>query len=57
MVGTSGGQYYSSPPGSSKFGVDALDRVFVQTQVSLEARDEIKASKLWDLSEQLIHKV
>jgi hypothetical protein len=54
MVGSAGGLYYSSPPGSSKYGKEALGREFSQTGISLEARDDDKARKLWDLSDQLL---
>ena len=53
-VGKYGGLYYSSPPGSSKYGTDAFGREFVSTEVSVEARDDAKARKLWELTEQLI---
>ena len=48
------GQFYTSPPGSSKYGNDAFGREFKVYQVSKEAQDDAKAKKLWDLSEKLV---
>lgn len=49
-----GGLYYTSPPGSSKFGDDAYGKQFSISQVSKEASDDEKAKKLWSLSEKLV---
>jgi len=54
-VGTKGGLYYTSPPGSSKYGDDAFGNQFVQSEVSIEARDDDKARRLWELSEKLVN--
>jgi hypothetical protein len=48
------GMYYSSAPGSSKFGDDAYGNQFAPTGISKEAQDDAKASRLWSLSEQLL---
>ena len=48
------GLYYSSPPGSSKYGVSAFGRQFVPTTVSKEAQDDVKGKYLWELSEQIL---
>jgi hypothetical protein len=48
------GQYYSSAPGSSKYGDDAYGKQFTIEQVSDEAQDNNKARELWDLSEKLL---
>lgn len=48
------GEYYCSPPGSSKYGEDAFGNQFKTKQVSEEGRDDEKAKRLWDLSEKLI---
>ena len=53
-VASKGGLFYSSPPGSSKYGDDAFGNQFTVTQVSKEARDDAKAAKLWQLTEKLI---
>mmetsp|Transcript_29137 Transcript_29137/g.58132 ORF Transcript_29137/g.58132 Transcript_29137/m.58132 type:complete len:454 (-) Transcript_29137:18-1379(-) len=53
-VGEKGGLYYTSPPGSSKFGDAAFDREFDVSEVSKEARDDDKAKRLWELSEKLV---
>ena len=48
--------YYTSPPGSSKYGEDAFGREFKVSQVSKEARasDDCKAKGFWELSEKLV---
>ena len=48
--------YYTSPPGSSKYGEDAFGREFKISQVSKEARasDDGKAKRFWELSEKLV---
>jgi len=53
-VGIMGGQYYSSSPGSSKYGEAAFGEQFHLTQVSKEARDDEKARNLWKLSAKLV---
>jgi len=53
-VGLNGGLYYSSPPGSSKFGDAAYGNEFAIVEASREARDDAKAKKLWELTEHLI---
>lgn len=51
-----GGHYYSSPPGSSKYGDDAFGKQFKMSGVSKEAKesDGGKGKRLWDLSETLV---
>lgn len=49
-----GGLYYTSPPGSSKYGDDAFGNQFTVANVSKEASDLEKAKKLWELSEKLV---
>lgn len=55
-VGDQGGAYYTSPPGSSKYGDDAFGRDFKISQVSREAResDNGEAKRFWELSEKLV---
>jgi protochlorophyllide reductase len=55
-VGEQGGAYYTSPPGSSKYGDDAFGREFKVSEVSKEARssDDGKAKRFWELSEKLV---
>lgn len=48
------GEYYNSPPGSSKYGDAAFGREFTVYQVSSEAQDDDKAKQLWELSEKLV---
>lgn len=48
------GKYYSSPPGSSRYGDDAYGREFSVTETSKESQDETKAKDLWDLTEKLL---
>jgi protochlorophyllide reductase len=48
------GQYYSSPPGSSKYGQEAFGNQFVPDQVSKEAQDDAKGRRLWELTEQIL---
>ena len=60
MGETKGGLYYSSPPGSSKYGNDAFGKQFDVGEVSKEAqRASIddgggKAKRFWELSEKLV---
>ena len=56
-VGMKGGQYYTSPPGSSKYGDAAFGQQFALTSVSKEAMDDAKAKRLWELSEILVKDV
>lgn len=44
------GLYYSSPPGSVKYGDDAYGNQFCPTTVSQEAQDMAKAKLLWELT-------
>jgi len=44
------GQFYSSAPGSSKYGDEAYGNQFSISEVSKEARDDAKAQRLWDLT-------
>ena len=53
-VGAKGGLYYTSPPGSSKYGDDAFGNQFSLSDVSKEAKDDQKAKRLWELSEKLV---
>ena len=53
-VGEQGGLYYTSPPGSSKFGDAAFGKEFHASQVSKEARDDEKGKRLWELTEKLV---
>jgi protochlorophyllide reductase len=54
-VGEPGGQFYNSPPGtSSKYGEAAYGIQFGPTTVSREAMDDVKASRLWELSEKVL---
>ena len=48
------GEYYNSPPGSSKYGDAAFGNQFTVTPVSKEAQDDAEAKKLWELSEKLV---
>lgn len=48
------GLYYSSPPGSSKYGEVAYGNQFGPEAVSKEAQDDEKAKRLWALSETLV---
>mmetsp|Transcript_37296 Transcript_37296/g.90553 ORF Transcript_37296/g.90553 Transcript_37296/m.90553 type:complete len:487 (-) Transcript_37296:1643-3103(-) len=48
------GEYYNSPPGSSKYGSDAFGTQFKVYEVSKEAQDDAKGQKLWELSEKLV---
>jgi hypothetical protein len=44
------GQYYSSPPGSVKYGDTAYGNQFTIDHVSREAQNDSKARRLWELS-------
>ncbi len=54
QVSSKGGGYYTSPPGSSKYGDSAYGNQFSQSDVSREAKDSNKAKRLWELSEKLV---
>ena len=53
-VTSKGGLYYTSPPGSSKYGDTAFGNQFTLSDVSKEAKDSEKAKHLWELSEKLV---
>ena len=46
------GLYYSSDPGSSKYGDVAYGQQFHALPVSVEAQDDAKAQRLWELTER-----
>lgn len=46
------GLFYTSPPGSSRYGDAAFGREFIPMPVSKEAQDDSKGKLLWDLSMQ-----
>jgi hypothetical protein len=48
------GQYHYSPPRSSKYGDAAYCNPFSPSNVSKEAQDDVKANRLWELSEKLL---
>jgi hypothetical protein len=48
------GEYYNSDPGSSKDGDAAYGNQFTVFPVSKEARDDIKARRLWELTEKAL---
>jgi hypothetical protein len=52
-VGTRGA-YYNSDPGSSKYGDAAYGDQFTVFTVSNEARDDVKAQRLWKLTEKAL---
>ena len=51
------GTFYSSAPGSSKYGDAAYGNQFTVTTVSNEAQDDTKATRLWELTEKALAKV
>ncbi|KAI2503523.1 enoyl-(acyl carrier protein) reductase [Fragilaria crotonensis] len=51
---TTKGQYYFSPPGSSKYGDAAFGNQFAPASPSIEAQDDAKGKRLWDLSAKLV---
>ena len=51
---TTRGQYYFSSPGSSKYGDDAFGNQFAPASPSIEALDDAKGKRLWDLSAKLV---
>ena len=51
---TTKGEYYSSDPGSVKYGDAAYGNQFNVATVSKEAQDADKAKRLWDLSSKLV---
>jgi protochlorophyllide reductase len=56
-VTTKGLYYYSSPGTSSKYGESAFEntQLFGPSDVSVEAQDNVKAQRLWELSEKLLN--
>jgi len=48
------GQYYSSAPGTVKYGDAAYGNQFNVESVSKEAQDDAKAKRLWELSEKVL---
>ena len=48
------GKYYSSPPGSSRYGEAAFGNQFGLTTPSVESQDDAKAKRLWELSAKLV---
>jgi len=48
------GQFYDSPPGSSKYGDAAFGKQFAPSSVSKEGQDDAKAERLWELSSKLL---
>ena len=48
------GKYYSSAPGTVKYGEAAYGNQFNEVPVSKEAQDDAKAKRLWELSEKLL---
>lgn len=53
-VGSAGGLFYSSDPGSSKYLDDAFGVQFKLSKISKEASDDSKAKRLWELSAKLV---
>ena len=56
-IGEKGGEYYFSPPGSSKYGDAAFGKQFDVSEVSKEALaadSSGKAKRFWQLSEKLV---
>ena len=54
---TDRGTFYSSPPGSSKYGDAAYGKQFTVSQIGKEAQDDTKAARLWELTEKALSKV
>jgi protochlorophyllide reductase len=48
------GAFYSSAPGSSKYGSAAYGQQFAACPVSKEAQDDVKAKRLWYLTEEAL---
>lgn len=48
------GEYYSSAPGSVKFGDAAFGNQFAPSSVSKEAENTAKAKDLWSLTEKAL---
>jgi hypothetical protein len=48
------GEYYNSDPGSSKYGDTAYGNQFTVVPVSKEAQDNVKAQRLWKLTERAL---
>lgn len=53
-VGSKGGLFYSSDPGSSKYLDDAFGVQFKESRISKEASDDRISKRLWELSEKLV---
>lgn len=51
------GKYYTSPPGSGKYGDAAYGNQFALSNVSTEASDDAKAKRFWDLTESILAQV
>jgi hypothetical protein len=51
---TTKGEYYYAEPGSSKYGDGAFGRQFGPSAPSIEARDDAKGKRLWDVSAKLV---
>jgi hypothetical protein len=54
LPASSKGLYYSSPPGSVKYGDAAYGNQFTVDTVSVEAQDVAKGQRLWALSAQAL---
>ena len=48
------GQYYTSPPGTARYGDAAYGNQFTLSNVSKEASDDAKAKRLWELTDKLV---
>ena len=44
------GLFYSSAPGTSKYGDSAYGNQFAASAISKEAQDDAKAQRLWELT-------
>lgn len=51
------GSFYSSDPGSSKYGDAAYGKQFTASKVSKEAQDDAKATRFWELTEKALSKI
>jgi hypothetical protein len=51
---TTKGTYYTSAPGSSKYGDAAFGNQFGPASTSVESQDDAKGKLLWDLSAKLV---
>lgn len=58
-VNTKGLYYYSTPGTSAKYGIEIPfttdSKIFAPIEVSIEAQDDNKAKRLWELSEKLLN--